>query len=309
MVGTFIQSYDCEGRWGVADHLSPSLRAQMRGESLEIVYARLAAILNRHRMPGTFAFVGAFLCEPHLLGWHIATLRALHAHCPGYLDSFFVDFERNDLDGWNGAGCLAKVRAGSSVHEIATHGFSHIPWDWPGFSEAMAMLELEAVRSISRAMGIDVKTVVFPRNAIAYLAQLKTHHFAGYRRSEMWRSKIARMVRELNLWEAADTDARVDIPVAIPGGQFMNVRFGVRRFIPAKITIARWRHIIDDACRHGGVAHLWCHPENFLGAPDGFNTLNEILLYVAKRRDEGRIGVVTQAEYCARLMQNSGPRT
>ena len=81
----------------------------------------------------------------------------------------------------------------------------------------------------------------------------------------------------------------------------MNVRFGGRKLVPGRITIARWRHIIESACASGKVAHLWCHPENFLAAPDALDVLDEILSLVARRRDEGRLRVMTQAAYCAHI--------
>lgn len=297
--GIFIQSYDCEGRWGVADHLSPALRAQMTGRGLNGIYSRLAAILDRHKTPGTFAFVGGFMCDAALLERHVAALDRVHSSCPGYLDSFFHDRTRGDLEGWLGADCLANVRTAQCSHEIGSHGFSHVPWNWPGFSSAIAALELTEIRAIASSLGLTISTFVFPRNGRGHLEQLARHQIGGYRDSIMWQTRGARLAREFNIWEQAQNRCAPTSPCAIPGGQFMNVRFGARKLVPSRITIARWRHIIESTCESGKIAHLWCHPENFLAAPDGLDVLDEILSLVARRRDEGRLNVMTQAAYCA----------
>jgi len=303
MLGIFVQSYDCEGRWGVADRLTEALRDQITGPELEAAYSQLADILDKHSLQATFAFVGAFMIDEPTLVSYLPLLRSLDSRCPGYLNSFLADAEKGKLSDWLGSNCLTKLRSTRMRHEFATHGFTHIPWDWPGFSRDVAVSEIRAIREIAATLGIPMRTFVFPRNAVSHLSAWEGGNFIGYRRSVMWRSRAARLLHEFHLWENADRNTNIARLIAIPGGQFMNIRFGARRLVPTAVTIARWRHIVDSACRSGGVAHLWCHPENFVEAPDGIDVLHEILAHVERRRVEGRLIVMTQEAYCDAVIE------
>ena len=86
--------------------------------------------------------------------------------------------------------------------------------------------------------------------------------------------------------------------VAIPAGRFFNWRFGLRRMVPPQVTKARWRNPLDRCVQGGGIVHLWLHPHNLITGPGTGAVLSDVLADVARLRDQGKIEVLTQRDYC-----------
>ena len=60
MPATFILSLDCEGKWGVADHLDAQTHRSLADARLRAAYRDILAALDRYDIAATFAFVGLF---------------------------------------------------------------------------------------------------------------------------------------------------------------------------------------------------------------------------------------------------------
>ena len=60
MAGTFILSLDCEGKWGVADHLDAGIHAALTDAALRRTYGEIVEALDRREIPATFAVVDFF---------------------------------------------------------------------------------------------------------------------------------------------------------------------------------------------------------------------------------------------------------
>jgi hypothetical protein len=66
----FILSLDCEGKWGVADHISDHHTHYFTGANLRRAYADLLALFEKWEVSATFAFVMAFtLAEEELASY------------------------------------------------------------------------------------------------------------------------------------------------------------------------------------------------------------------------------------------------
>ena len=66
-------------------------------------------------------------------------------------------------------------------------------------------------------------------------------------------------------------------PVRIPGGIFLNWRWGGRKVVPINVTLKRWSYIIADAIQNGGIVHLWSHPHNFIDGDQMDILLDKVL--------------------------------
>lgn len=300
MTGVFIQSYDCEGLWGISDHIGPADRARFTDETLAATYQRLITLLDRLSLPATFAFVGAFALGRDELVAALPRLRDIDARCPGYLTTPLRDLAEGRLPGWRGDHCLARVEAAETRHEIGLHGYSHLPWTAPGFDRDVAALELDGAREAWRGRDPRPKTFVYPRNAAAWSELLRQDGFLGLRWVRPDTGRIRRFLSEFDLRPTPDAAWPRGDAFHIPPGYFFNIRFGVRALVPATITKRRWRALIDSACATGGVAHLWCHPENFVNHEDDFGTLAAILEHVDRRRARGDMIALTQLDYALR---------
>ncbi len=290
-VGRAILSFDCEGKWGIADHLQPSHDATLNDERLSEAYTAIAALLARHGVRATFAFVGLFLRSAD----ELAALPAdeIAATLP-YTRAAWEQMAAG-RDGWAGAWAVETVDTG---HEIACHGISHTPWD--DLTDAQVDYEL--------ALGGDLsgQTMIFPRNRVAHLDRLRAAGITGYRVAPPDRSRLTSLLSEFQLWQPSEGDPPPAAMQPIPGGVFINWLSGARRLVPPAVTRLRARRMLAHAAATGGVAHFWTHPENIASAPATLGNLAAIVEEVDAQRRRGRIAVVTQADYVA---ERQGPAT
>ncbi|SVE06845.1 uncharacterized protein METZ01_LOCUS459699, partial [marine metagenome] len=55
----FILSFDCEGKWGMADIIDNNIDSSITNQNLTMAYRSILALLDKHKIKGTFAFVAA----------------------------------------------------------------------------------------------------------------------------------------------------------------------------------------------------------------------------------------------------------
>jgi peptidoglycan/xylan/chitin deacetylase (PgdA/CDA1 family) len=296
---TFIMSLDCEGKWGMADGLKPFHQAALTTPRIVGAYRQLLAMLDRHQIPATFAFVMAFTLneEEH------RAFPALQGRDPAdaWLAHYWNDMEAGRTDGWHVPEALEMVRAGGA-HEIASHSFCHRPLDEASIDADAAAAELAEVAKAARLKGLSLETLVFPRNAVGNLRAVRDAGYIGYReRLDRPGGRIASLLDEFS------TSANPQPPlgeregmVAIPPGRFFNWRHGARRLVPPAVTARRWHNQLERCAEEGGIVHLWLHPHNLITGPETAEVLDQVLADVARLRDAGRIAVLTQRDYCRR---------
>ena len=191
MTGVAIVSLDCEGKWGVADHLATGGAACLTDERLRWAYRSITGALDRLNVPATFAFVELFLYADHAR--QLDLTRRLSAGQP-YLRAA-VDAVAGLDEGWSAPWALDLIH---HRHEIATHGLSHTPWDQ--LTEAQASAELELVPAERR------RSIIFPRNRVRHAGLLRQHGCLGYRAARPAVSRLASLASEFDLFTASDRD-------------------------------------------------------------------------------------------------------
>jgi len=298
MTAQFILSFDCEGKWGVADDLTPSHRRELTDANLRKAYDVVLALLDEYAFPATFAFSGAFSQSKHGFERLLPEIIALSTMAPAYLGPALRDIEATRGDGWHGDNLVAAVAGARVQHEIALHGVTHVPWTAMDLAFAEAEMRLfEALEWPVR----DSRTFVYPRNLVAHESVLAAHGFAGFRAAPRKRSRFSSLIAEFNLFEAPEQPRPKGSIVEIPAGFFLNWRSGPRRLVPRAVTGLRARGLLDRAAAAGGVVHYWLHPENIATAPSTLGLLRSLVQDVAHAREAGRCEVLTQLAYCQAL--------
>lgn len=298
--GKFLLSFDCEGKWGLVDCLSPRHRRLYTTANLEATYRTLTSLLRKHGIDATFAFTSAFCLTAERFSRLRPDIEQLSAGAEAWFGRAFQAIDADEGDGWFAPACFDAVRAHDG-HEIASHGFSHLPWRAPYATRQVLDAELALCRR-SPGFGADaVRTFVFPRNQVAHQDLLLARGFVGYRKARPSMGRLRNFASEFNL-RARSEDGTVDSGplMEIPAGYFLNWRYGLRRGVPAALTVQRWKNITRHAARSGGVVHAWTHPENFLDGHDMFPMLEDILGFAAEERAAGRLEVLTNTQYIAR---------
>lgn len=295
MPATFMLTFDCEGRWGVADHLTARDRNSLTDEGLRKAYAAIVALLNEYGVEATFAFVGAFSQSRAEFACLRPAVEGFRSFAPDYIGAALHDLDGSGGDGWHGDQLVDLVTGARTGHEIALHGVTHVPWtqlDERGVDAEMALFQSLAgpIRSS--------RTFVFPRNLVAQPHRLATDGFEGFRLAPPTRSRWRSFLVEFNIFEAPEqpTNGRGIAP--IPAGFFLNWRSGPRRLVPPELTRFRARRLLDAAAATNGIVHYWLHPENMATAPSTLDALRALVRDVAEAREGGHCQVMTQLGYC-----------
>lgn len=294
----FILSLDCEGKWGLADQLTPAHHRLLSDEGLRDAYGRLIALLDEFEIPATFAFVGCFSLSAEHLAASLPALEAFSGEVPGYLDAALDDIALPDRQGWTGDWAVRAVLHAAADHEIALHGATHVPWTWPGMTRDVARQEFKILLDAQAPILTRTCTFVYPRNAVAHLDVLDEFGLVGARGTRSRSYRAQSLAAEFNLLSPPDADPVIARPLQIPAGHFVNWPSGARRIVPAEVTRARARLMLRRARATGRVVHYWTHPENIATAPATLRVLRAILEEVARMRDAGRCDVLTQEAYC-----------
>ena len=282
MTGTAIISLDCEGRWGVADNLTPALAAGLTDARLRAAYRGITDLFAQTEISATFAFVELFTRPVSREA--AGLVRDLAEELP-YLAAAAAGLAAGD-EGW--VGDWALEMAGEGGHEIAFHGATHVPWS--DLTPDQARRELALTRAEHR------QTMVFPRNVVAHVDVLAEFGCKAYRGHRSFSSRAHSLLSELDLGTPSQPmpDAADCSPAELPSGIFVNWRSGPRKLVPPAVTRRRARHLLADAARTGGAAHFWLHPENIATAPATFANLEGIVAEIVRFRDAGQIRVATQ---------------
>lgn len=295
MPAQFILSFDCEGKWGVADELNSRYARELTDEKLRQAYRWIVDLLDEFRIEATFAFVGAFAQSPQGFSRLRSPIEELGRQFPDYLQPVLREIDQGTSGGWHGEHLLDLVGNARGSHEIGLHGVTHVPWT--SMDRQSAKAEMAMFDTLEGPVG-QGRTFVYPRNLVAHSDVLAEHGFAGFRTARVPRSRASSLLSELNLFETPEHPSRSNGIVHIPAGFFLNWRHGLRALVPPAVTRARARRLLNAAARDNGIVHYWLHPENIVSAPATLQLLRMLIREVAEAREAGRCEVLTQLAYC-----------
>jgi peptidoglycan/xylan/chitin deacetylase (PgdA/CDA1 family) len=299
MAGTFLLTFDCEGKWGVVDRLGPRYDCYTT-PCLEAAYQGVLALLQRYRIGATFAFTGGFSLSAAGFARMQGPIESSAAASSPWVRRAQAAIERDAGNGWFAPSCFAAAHE-AGIHEIASHGFSHMPWGAAWATRDILDAEL-ALNRLVPGFGPEVETFIYPRNQITNTDLLPLHGFHIFRAARRSFGRPANLMRELNMFAASEPMPPMEgLPVAVPAGYFLNWRLGLRRCIPVAWTVGRWEHILRHAAVNGGIVHAWTHPENFIDGHSMFRLLEKILHFAANEREAGRLRIAT----CRELVRRS----
>lgn len=299
MAARFILSLDCEGKWGVADHLDENIHAALSDRRLRWAYREILALLDEYALPATFAFVGCFAEKKAALVARMDWLRRFEANAPDYIGPILRDMSNGSREGWHGDWALEAVSEAQVEHEIALHGVTHVPWT--ELERSAAEDELAFLAELETPVR-HARTFIYPRNEIAHREALAAAGIEAYRMAPRRRSRLASLASEFDIFCAPEEDPEPEEELlAIPGGYFVNWQSGPRKLVPIALSLARARRMIDRAEKMGGVVHCWLHPENIASAPYTLQLVRGIVALAASRREAGHCAVLTQLQYASSL--------
>ena len=302
MAGNFIISIDCEGKWGMSDHLGDHHDTFLTDEKLNEAYSRLVEILDKNEIKATFAFVGAFTMSSDEYHEHKDWFPDVFINGQNWFSSFKQAASQNQFEGWFLSSAYEKI-SNSGAHEIASHGFSHLPLVESLIRKEDFFKEMESIRKVGELKGHSPKSFIYPRNQVGFVEELFESGFSGYRGSSEIKTKSRTMNRlgnllgEFNIFSYSEDHPEADKIVKIPAGYFLNWRHGLRQKVPFEVTCKKWAHLIADAIKQEKVVHLWTHSHNFIDGDNMYYLLDRILKLVRVAVRRGELVNLTQLEY------------
>jgi len=309
--GVFCLSLDFELAWGSRDLMADPAPLLRRARiTRERVFSALLALLQAREVVATWATVGHLFLDrgdPEALGLvpprHAWRAAPWFEGVPAGSEAQHPAFYARSL----------VLRLRDAGQEIGSHSFSHPIFGDPGCSRACAESDLARCVAEAEALGIELRSFVFPRNIPGHVDLLARHGFTCWRGQEpAWYhrrgvpgpvgrlahfSHVARAARPPTVMPSRGAHGLWNIPASV---SFLPID-GVRRLIPLGQRVRRCVRGIDQAARERRVCHLYLHPINLASDPPAMlAALERVLSHAARRRDAGDLEILSMGQIAAR---------
>ncbi len=317
--GVFTISLDFELFWGVRDHRT----IENYGENVRNVHnvvPRLLELFVKYDVHCTWATVGfLFFTQKNELISRLPTKR------PDYYKKEYDPYsylEQNELEKvYHFAPALIEQIKKTPGQEIGTHTFSHFYTLERNTTPEQFKSDLQAAISIATEKGIEIKSIVFPRNQYSddHIQVCLQEGIKIYRGNELSGAYKPRSRENESILRRgvrfADTFINITghhchrFPSA---GEIINVpssRF-LRPYNPKfkmldGLKFARIRQGIKFAANHGLIYQLWWHPHNFgRYMNENFAFLERILKVYKGLSNEQKMESLTLLEIYNRTNEN-----
>jgi len=302
--GIFTISLDFELFWGVRDHRT----LESYGENIRNVHnvvPRLLEMFSKYNVHCTWATVGLLFFNGKK---EVASY--LPAQRPTYKKKEYDPYpylEQNELEKvYHFAPALIEQIKGTPGQEIGTHTFSHFYTLEKNTTINQFKSDLRAAITIAKEKGIDIKSIVFPRNQYSdeHIKACLEEGIKIYRGNEL--SDVYKPISRENEnifrkgTRFADTYINMTghhchaIPAAseivnVPASRFLRPYKPKFKMFDG-LKLGRIKQGIKFAAKNGLIYHLWWHPHNFGKYMDeNFKFLEQVLEYYYQLNREGKI--------------------
>lgn len=290
----FIISLDTELIWG-------STKKEYRGflrknkESVRESIDFLIKIFERYQIPATWAVVGHVFLDSCDKGSCLTHKNMVEfGYRKEWYEDPYTDINRDPL--FYGRDIIEKILSSSIDHEIGYHSFSHVVFK--DVSREVADGEMKEAKKIETEWGIKFKSFVFPRNEIAHVDVIRDAGFKIYRGKESRRRYDPTqnvLIRKFN--------GAINIVIAPPVEptwkdgiwEIKSSMFFCNPQLPfILLPIAKFG--LERAIRSKKIFHIYLHPHNLIIYDSLKSDLEKFLIYVAKKRDYGKLKIMTMGE-------------
>jgi len=262
----------------------------------------LLKLLDKYEIPATWAIVGHLFLGPAKEKAFIH--RKMPQFTEGWLDwNFYSSLEHNPL--YYGKDIVERILAAPLKHEIGLHSFFHIPFSL--CSREVAEAEVELGMKAAKKFGITPISFVMPKNKIGNVGVLKENRFQIYRGETLGRRS------DNQLFLARAFNGGIDKIIASPSSPLYEDGIwklpGSMYFCDPQIPFSllpRARLGLSRAIQANKVFHIFLHPWNLLMYKRLRRDLESFLAIVDKKRNEGKLEVMTMGDLALYLNQSLG---
>lgn len=281
--GIFTISLDFELHWGVSENRTiDSYRENL--ENVPLVVEELLSLFSKYGIHTTWATVGMLFCENK----QVLTSHVAEKDTPQYFNKklsnyrLFSEIGENETeDPFHYALSLIQKIKKTPHQEIGTHTFSHYYCLERGQTLSNFEADLKAAVDCAEREGIDLKSIVFPRNQYGddYIEMcaamgIKTYrgnetHWMYATRSREDETKTRRALRFIDAYINISGNNTYTLEVGenekiinIPSSRFLRPFSSKLRFLEP-LRLNRIKKEMTFAAKTNRLYHLWWHPHNF----------------------------------------------
>jgi len=325
--GALVISLDFELHWGVRDKCAPDgpYRENLLGARKAIPL--ILDLFEEFDVAATWATVGFLFAESRRERKEFSpVLRPQYADVR--LDAYAEPTgDHEDADPLHyGTSLIAQI-AKRPGQEIATHTFSHYYCQEHGETPQAFAADLASAVAIAQRRGIDVRSMVFPRNQFrpGYEELLKDAGIVCYRGNEphwMYRPRprsqetlVVRAPRLLDHYVSLSGSKVVRWDEVLQPNGLCDVRssmflrpYSTQRKRLEPIRLRRIAGGIRAAAEQRGIFHLWWHPHNFgANTTENLDFLRSVLEVFSSCRQTHGMRSLNMAQVAA-LLSNADER-
>ena len=312
-VGKLVISLDTEIAWGrVSDPDRVDFYPLFR--DTRSVIERMLDLFDRYDIPVTWALVGRLIEDAD------NPTRYLTDSLADYFPGVDTDSVYNDANLNNQSNSLVHfkevvelIRGRSACHELGSHTYNHCFFQ-ETTEKPLIERDFLAMQSIAAMHGINVRSLVFPKNQVNHLDVVAANGVAIYRSEDVhwydhfgragpFRKALRKVLRQIDLLTpiaASGVEVGLDEHgvYSLPGSiVFRREHRGVKRHIPIGLLTGKSIRALNHSIKTGRYVHLWWHPFNFAYKQDAhFEALEKVLRHAANLRGEGVLEVLTMGD-------------
>lgn len=298
-----VVSIDTELAWGLVHRQDQRYRYDHERQHL----ARLLELLDRYRIPATWAIVGHLMldrCAPVDGIKHPEIVRPEYSWFDGdwFEDDPCTSSQQAPL--WYAPDLLELISDATVDHEIGSHGFSHIVAGDPGCSRACFDSELAAAVSAAASNGLTIESLVYPRNQIGHQDLLAEHGIRAYRgRRTATPAHPTGWQRVVDL--TVGSERTVVLPIDeldrwnLPATIYFDVNSRVRFW---RLWIRQVKRRLAESVARKSLFHVWFHPHDLRDNTETFfRAFERLCAAAAQHRDRGDLETVTMGQLAGQL--------
>jgi peptidoglycan/xylan/chitin deacetylase (PgdA/CDA1 family) len=301
----FIISLDTEMLWGPAggkEGLDLCKFMKKNEQQMRDTITTLLNLFKKHKISATWAIVG------HLFLDHCdedTCLTKVNMSKFGFKKLWYKDpysnIEKDPL--YYGKDIIEKILSNPIKHELGYHSFSHVCF--PYISREMAEGEIKESKKIEKEWNIKFSSFIFPINEIAYVDILIENGFKIYRGKD-----ITTINNKQNLFFNKIHSGIIKFIAPPVQPRWNNGIWEIQTsmmFCDTQIPqslILRGKLGLDRTIKEKKIFHIWLHPWNLIYFHRLKDDLEKMLKYISKRRDEGKIEIMTMNDLAEYLNSN-----
>lgn len=298
MAGYFCVSLDTELYWGVHDTGTLDYIENVR-IGREKAIPEMLRLFEKYRIHTTWAIVGAAFAETldelkkFIPPKELQPSYSNDVRSPYHLfDEHIIDEDGERLSAFLGGKDIEKIQS-VPYQEIATHTFSHYYCKETGQTVEQFKADLKAAVEISKDKGIELKSIVYPKNEIEveYLkasSELGIEAYRGIENNWIYNSNMPMILKKLLRF------ADAYFPISGPNCHNMTKNGSLYNLCASRILkpynkklsfleplkLKRIKRQMLYAAKNDKLFHIWWHPHNFGANTDkNLAILEEILKY------------------------------